>query len=46
LLAKIVRARERLEAEMVVEAEETLLGKEFGEAATKSPPPPPPPQST
>lgn len=40
LLAKVVRARERLEAELVVEAEETLLGKEAAEAGNKTPPPP------
>jgi import inner membrane translocase subunit TIM16 len=38
LLAKVVRARERLEAELVVEAEETLLGKQAAEG--KTPPPP------
>jgi hypothetical protein len=41
LLAKIVRARERLEAEMVVEAEEQLIGKEAANSANSSPPPPP-----
>jgi len=40
LLAKVVRARERLEAELVVEAEEKLLGKQAEVAEGKTPPPP------
>ncbi|PVG02500.1 hypothetical protein CPB86DRAFT_751208 [Serendipita vermifera] len=40
LLAKVVRARERLEAEMVVEAEEQLIGKEAANGANSQPPPP------
>lgn len=39
LLAKVVRARERLEAEMVVEAEEQLLGKEAAAEESTKPPP-------
>lgn len=38
LLAKVIRARERLEAEMVVEAEERLLARGSTEATSKSPP--------
>ncbi|KAG8808036.1 hypothetical protein FRC19_006163 [Serendipita sp. 401] len=42
LLAKVVRARERLEAEVVGLAKEQIIGKEAANAAAKEPPPPPP----
>ncbi|KAG8834715.1 hypothetical protein FRC17_007621 [Serendipita sp. 399] len=41
LLAKVVRARERLEAEVVALSEEQLIGKDAVNAAAKDPPPPP-----
>lgn len=46
LLAKVVRARERLEAEMVVEAEEVLLGKEAAEGTKPPSSGTPPPSSS